>query len=29
MKKPLIVVAGPTACKKTDTAVELAKIIKW
>ncbi len=27
MKKPLIVVAGPTACKKTDTAVELAKII--
>ena len=27
MKKPLIVIAGPTACRKTDTSVELAKLI--
>ena len=27
MKKPLIVIAGPTACGKTDTSVELAKLI--
>ena len=27
MKKPLIVIAGPTACGKTDTSIELAKKI--
>ena len=27
MKKPLIVITGPTACRKTDTSVELAKLI--
>lgn len=27
MKKPLIVIAGPTACGKTGTSVELAKLI--
>ena len=28
MKKPLIVIAGPTACGKSAVSVELAKIIK-
>ena len=27
MKKPLIVIAGPTACGKTDLSIELAKKI--
>lgn len=27
MKKPLIVIAGPTACGKSAVSVELAKII--
>ena len=27
MKKPLVVIAGPTACGKTDISIELAKRI--